>query len=530
MIGEMRVSAVDRSAWMIFVLAAAGLGSGCNSVAGLEEYSIRADIDSSMGGDCTTNAQCTEAATAKSASGTDVPAVCIKPEGRCVELLTEDCDAVTGDYLSDNSIILGSLFSTKGAQAATNIQRQQSAMLAIEQINNVGGVPSTGAMPSKLVLVSCDEATNLMRAGSHLVNDLKVPAIVGPNTSQDTIELTSQLTAAQGTVMMSPTAVASSITSLLDDGMTWLMVPTDVQRAPLMISQIGVLETRLKADRALSTVKLGIVFRNDALGIGSRTALNSLVINGRPISHATNLGANVRISPYDFGQPNQDAIVDEYLEFQPDLMVFAGTAEAISQVLRPLEDRWPAGKARPHYVLIDSVKVPELLAAATANDELRGRVRGTGITSSPRSVPVYDSFKVDYQVAYPGGGAIISGMGPAYDATYAIAFALAATRDESISGAAVKRGLRKLAGGTTQIEIGATSALSAFQRLVTGDSISAIGTFSPLEWDEDGAVLGGTLEMWCIGAPGGKPAYQSSGLRFDIMTQEEEGTYTQCAP
>lgn len=540
--GVMRVSRatrvrsvrVDGRAWrgsiVLSGMISAMSGVGCNSVAGLEDYSIRADVDASSTGECETNAECTDLATAAAASREKVPAVCVKPDKRCVTLKTVDCDQVTGDYLDDNAIVIGSLFSTKGPQSATNIQRQQSAMLAVNQINDVGGIPgATPGQSRKLVLVSCDESTDLMRAGSHLIEDLKVPAIVGPNMSQDTIELSRELSVPNGTVVMSPTAVASSITALIDDDLTWLMVPTDVQRAPLMNSQIGELEARLKAERKVKYVKLGVVFRDDALGIGTRTGLNSLIINGEPISHPVNLGTNVRISAYDYSMPNQNAIVEEHLEFAPDIMVLAGTAEAISHVMKPLEERWPARNPRPHYVLIDSVKVPELIELAAENDELRSRVRGTGVTSSPRSIPVYDSFKVDYQIAYPGSS-IISGMGPAYDATYAIAFALAATRMEPVSGASIKKGLRRLGDGPTSIEIGATRVLQAFQRLGNGESITAIGTFSTLAWDRDGAVAGGTLEMWCIGAPSGKPVYQSSGLTFDIMTQEEEGTFTPCAP
>lgn len=527
MIGETAVSS-RCVAWLVLWIAGS---TACNSLAGLEEYSLHPDVDSNLAGECTTNAQCTDAATAKSDTGEAVPAVCQKPEGRCVELLSEDCDAVTGEYLNDNSILLGSLFSTQGSQSATNIQRQQSAMLAINQINDVGGIPSATGTPRKLVLVSCDESANLQRAGGHLIRELRVPAIIGPNTSQDTIDLSGEISVAAGTVLISPTAVASSIASLVDDDFTWQMVPTDVQRAPLMISQIGLLETQLKEERALTAVKLGVVFRDDALGIGTRTALSSLVINGKPISHSINLGQNVHINAYDFSDPNQDPIVREYLEFAPDIIVLGGTAEAITHVLKPLEERWPKSNPnRPEYVLIDSVKVPELLAAAAVNDELRSRVRGTGITPSPRSVPVYEAFKVDYQVANPGGGAIISGMSAAYDATYAVAFALATAGDQPTNGVAIKRGLRKLTGGATQVEIGATRALSAFQKLVAGESITAIGTFSTLAWDPDGAVLGGTLEMWCIAVAGGKPAYQSSGLTFDLMTKKQEGSYLTCAP
>jgi branched-chain amino acid transport system substrate-binding protein len=367
----------------------------------------------------------------------------------------------------------------------------------------------------------------LKRAGEHLVNELHVPAIVGPNTSQDTLDLSGAVSVPGGTVVMSPTAVASSIGSLLDDDLTWLMVPSDVQRAPLMISQINALETELKTERSVATVKLGIVFRDDALGVGTRTSLNDLVINGKPISDALNLGNNVHISPYAFGAADQAALVDEYLTFLPDIIVLAGTAEAITQVMVPLEAAWPEDEPRPQYVLIDSVKVPDLITAVTGNDELRARVRGTGITSSPTSKDVYSSFTVDYKIAYPDA-TIVSGMGPAFDATYAIALALAARAGDPVSGTAVKQGLRMLTGGDEAIDIGPTKVLSAFQKLAAGDKIDARGTFTSLAWSADGTVLGGTIEVWCIGGTSEKPSYQSSGLTYDLMTNEEAGEFKPC--
>ena len=510
----------------LFALAFGGLNVACNAVTNLDAYSVApANTHTDTEPACVSNSACTDKATAAHGGGDTVAAVCVKQSGKCVELLSEDCDTITGDYMSDDAVVIGSLFSTKGAQAATNIQRQQSAQLAVTQINDVGGMPLGGATPKKLVLVSCDESTDLVRAGDHLVNDLKVPAIVGPNTSQDTLDLSTSVSVPGGTVVMSPTAVASSVGSLIDNDLTWLMVPTDVQRAPLMIAQIGELEKQLKTGHD-GAIKLGIVFRNDALGIGTRTSLNSLMLNGKSLSDPVNLGNNVHINAYDFSAPDQNAIVDEYVKFLPDIIVLAGTAEAISRVMVPLEAAWPASARRPQYVLIDSVKVPELITAAADND-LRVRVRGTGITPAPTSMAVYDAFKVDYQVAYPGSS-IISGMGPAYDATYAIAFSLVAQNAMEPTGAAVKAGLRRLGDGDTKIDIGATRVLSAFQKLANGETISARGTFSSLSWTKDGTVTGGTIEVWCIGAPGGKPTYQSSGLTFDIMAGTTAGQYTQC--
>jgi hypothetical protein len=85
-----------------------------------------------------------------------------------------------------------------------------------------------------------------------------------------------------------------------------------------------------------------------------------------------------------------------------------------------------------------------------------------------------------------------------------------------------------LAGGKTMIELGATRVLSAFQALADGDTIDARGTFTSLSWSGDGTVLGGTIEVWCIGAPDGKPTYQSSGLTYDLMAASQAGAFKPC--
>jgi ABC-type branched-subunit amino acid transport system substrate-binding protein len=529
-------------------------GSSGSTVSGGEAGAAETQV-----GDCTTNQECTDRASLAASTGTGgaagsggtgaggtagtgsggagssvVAAVCVKQGvSHCVSLLSDDCNLITGDYLNNNAIILGSLFSTKGATAATNLPRQQSAELAIEQINAAGGVPTgnTSANARPLVLVSCDESTNLVRAAGHLVNELQVPAIVGPNTSQDTLDVSTKVTVPGGTVVVSPTGVASSIAALTDNDLTWLMVPSDVQRAPLMISQINELEQTLKADRAESVVKLGVVFRNDALGVGTRTSLNDLVLNGKPLADPINLNQNVQIDPYNGSDANEQTIITKYVAFAPDIIVLAGTAEAITKVMVPLEAAWTAAN-RPSYVLIDSTKVPELLTATTNNEDLRLRIRGTGITPGPvgKNTPgeTFNGFQVDYGVRF-SATATISGMGPSHDAAYAIGLALAATSDQPVSGKSVAAGLRKLAGGSTVLEATGTNVLAAFQKLAAGQQVTEVGTFGMLDWDPNGAVKGGTLEMWCVGGPATKPAYASSGLTFDVKSQQQGGkAYVQC--
>jgi branched-chain amino acid transport system substrate-binding protein len=556
---------------------------GCNSLVGLDQFTISGgaagtstSTTSGAGGsisgtggaggqdmdagdaeeprvvDCHTNQECTDRATAAAAAryedagpadGSDagppgtVPAMCVQSIGECVELLSDDCKTITGNYIDDNAILLGSLFSTSGTTASTNIQRQQSATLAIEEINNItgGGIPGKGGIKRPLVMLSCDEAVKASRAATHLIDELHVPAIVGPNTSQDTLDISNNISLMGGTVMMTPSGVAQSIADLGDpDDLTWQMAPTDVQRAPLMIKQINDIEAQLKVDRNKSTIKFGIIYRDDALGQGTKTALVPLQINGKSLTEQ--FGTAVNIDGYPPTSTNLDTLVAKYRNFAPDIIALAGTAEALTLVMNPLEATWnsEAGSDRPYYVLIDSLKVPQLFTAAAANQDLRSRIRGTGIASTGESKIVNDAFKIAYAARYNNQQPSASSTGPSYDAAYAIAYALAATKDLPVTGKNVAIGLRRLAGGATMIDVGKQKATLAFNKLSTGgdgggENITAIGTFSPLEWDPSGAPASATLEMWCVTAPeGGTPGDTHSGLYYDLKTKMYSGTYTQC--
>src|SRR5262249_18369007 len=128
----------------------------------------------------------------------------------------------------------------------------------------------------KIVMVSCDEVANFSAVTTHLVTELQVPAIVGPNLSQHMLDLTlgnpamNVPSAAQaGTALLSPAAVAAAIATVPDNGMSFMMVPSDIQRVPLLKARINAVEAQLKVARQKSTIKLGIWYRNDALSDGT---------------------------------------------------------------------------------------------------------------------------------------------------------------------------------------------------------------------------------------------------------------------
>src|ERR1039458_3601932 len=103
------------------------------------------------------------------------------------------------------------------------------------------------------------------------------------------------------------------------------------------------LQAGLKAARSQSSIKLSIIYRNDALGKGTQTSLNALMINGKALIDPTNAGSatgNVQIEPYDPTLPDQNAIVTKEASFAPDIVVLAGTAESVTKIMSPLEAQW----------------------------------------------------------------------------------------------------------------------------------------------------------------------------------------------
>jgi ABC-type branched-subunit amino acid transport system substrate-binding protein len=501
---------------------------GCDRALGLQEFSLAEQTEQPVVGalECATHAECRQQAQAD--AGSMFPNDFCHA-GHCASLRSEDCETITGPADDSRAILIGSLFATSGAQRQTNLARQRSAVLAVEQINAAGGVRTTLAGHARpLALVSCDTVMNLSRAARHLIDDLGVSAIVGPNTSQDTLDLARQISIEAGTLLVSPTAQAASIADLLDHDLSWLMVPSDAQRMPLMAARINALEAQLQAERVGRPLRLGVILRDDVLSQGARSALSSLQWNGTPVTGAGALAENVRVDSYAPSGEGLAALVEEYVVFAPDVIVMVGTAETVSLIMGPLERDWLA-RVRPHYVVTDSSKVPELIELVRAREDLRTRVTGIGVLPTAEAAPHQAAFAAAYQQRFGADHGAIFGAGQAYDAVYALTLAYAAAGQAPARGEDLARGLRLLYGGANTHPLRPADLAAAQDTLLYGQAIRALGSFSPLRWDERGALLEGTVEVFCLAAAGGAPAFASSGLSYDVATGRARGTFSPCA-
>jgi branched-chain amino acid transport system substrate-binding protein len=471
---------------------------------------------------CQRNADCTGLQIPDGWSPPDggpLPAVCIKAAGACAPLLTADCPRVSGDYSNDDAVLIGAILASKEDGAP-----EQAAVLAAEEISAAGSRP--------VVVVGCGAPGDAVRSTQHLVDDLHVAAIVGPTVAEDVVNATQQVSSKGDALIMTPASTASALSRLADDDLTWRDLPSDDQRAKLVIEQITEIETVVRAVRGAAEVKLGIVYRGDAMGMSARDSISGkLVINGHFITDPAN-ASNVSIDSYPAAsdKARQGNIATKYgTALKPDI-VFITAPEQVANVVAPLEQALTAARApyHPYYVCTDAAKTRAFLDAIAAGafpPDIRRRVRGVGIRPDNDSAPILSAFEAAFTSRY-GAPPTSSAAALSYDATYSVAYALAATSGSAARGARVAQGLRALAVGDA-FAVGARQAADVLEVLATGRSVSLRGTFSQLQWDSSGDLAGGTVEVWCVGT-GATPSFGSSGLTMDVRTQVVAGAFVQC--
>jgi branched-chain amino acid transport system substrate-binding protein len=464
---------------------------------------------------CASNAACI--------ASTNGPAICRKPLGKCAPLLSVDCTTVLGvaNLASDDVIVMGTLMPVTGSNAATGLARQNSVDLAVSEITaNVVGVPGgSGGKPRPLAFVACDDTVDKIRAATHLVEDVGVPAIVAAGTSGNTIAVAQQVTIPAGVLLFSPSATAASITTLQDNGLVWRTAPSDVLQAVPLKDQLADLNTLVG-----NAAKLAILNKDDAYGTGlSAAVLQGLMWNGAPLDTS---GTTFKQFQYSASATDISPTTLALDQFRPDVVLVVGTAEAITQAMTPIET---TGTSRPQWLLSDGARRPELLTLVTAHPAMRSRVRGTvPFTTSPLA----GSFFTRYAAAYPGPPTpvLLFGMAGAYDIVYLLAYAMTAEIGKPVTGASLDDGLKFTVGGATPVDVGADALSPAFKLLQAGTKIDFNGASGPLDFDVDTGEATSDIDVWCVKGAGdaGTTDFGDAKRYYDATQGKIVGTFTPC--
>jgi hypothetical protein len=392
--------------------------------------------------------------------------------------------------------------------------------------------------------LSCTEsAVDPLPAARHLLETLRVSAVVGPDIDENALDIVRELVHA-GTVdtaLMSPTSLIDDLGTLADDHLMWRDVPAGSALAPLVFTAYLDLELTLRASKP--NLKLGIVYRDDAFGQNAIAQISERArFNGKSLADPMNAGF-VRIGKYRRGDEAAiAALLAQYQSDPPDLMLLLGGVESITGFMRPLElalGAMPEASARlgvPTYLLFESNKVSELLELVDpkktpgVRPDLRSRLWGVGFAPTPSAQPASDSFRLAFANRFgknPDG----TGMGAAYDAVYAFASALALTASQPPSGASVAAGLGLMSSadpGAAPLRVGRLDALQILGSFSSGRIPSVLGTSNELKWLPNGDYIGGRGEIWCVSVASGSPYFASGNVSIDLQTGMSSGARTAC--
>jgi len=492
--------------------------------------------------ECASHLDCTERLTQQASSATPIIGRCIHPEGKCVPLLTDQCARVTGDPLDEDTILLGSILTEE-------FRHLEAAILAVEEIDSAvagGGIPRAGnrGKPRPLAMLSCTEsASDPLPAARHLVENLRLPGVIGPDIDENALDIVRELIGAgtANTALMSPTSLIDDLGALPDNHLMWRDVPAGSELAQLVFTAYIDLERALRATKP--NLKLGIVYRDDAFGQNAIAQISARAqFNGKPLSDPTNAGF-VRIGKYARGDEAAiAALLTQYQSDPPDLMLLLGGVESITSFMKPLElalggtTGADVAMGKPTYLLFESNKVTELLELVDprktggVRPDLRSRLWGVGLAPTASAQPAYDGFRLAFANRFghnPDG----SGMGPTYDAVYAFASALAATATEPPSGASVAAGLTSMSTAVPDaaaLLVGRLDALQLLGSFSTGPIPRVLGTFNELKWHPNGDYVGGRAEIWCVSVANGAPYFATGKVSMDLQTRMVTGARTPC--
>jgi branched-chain amino acid transport system substrate-binding protein len=458
------------------------------------------------------------------------PTVCNQAIGRCVALTSQDCQVVystqPNTWQNNDAIILGSILSMSGTDMSTGVSDANSAQLAIDDFTQtVVGLPGgADGKPRPLVLVECDDTgdpTVATRAATHLVNDVGVPAILGPETSGLTTAVINSVTIPDKTLDVSPSATSATLSGVSQ--YFWRTAPSDnIQAIPARLS-VGEIATA----HSLSPIKLGILYKSDSYGMGLyNTVIASLMINGALATDTMVNSANFK--PIQYLADGSDIVnqAKTMAAFAPNLIALFGTNEVISMGLDTIEANWPTGTTPPplpQYLISDGGEVNELLAEVMTNPGVRTRIRGT-VPGTDN--PLFQAFSSEYQGKY-GMPAEVFGMAGSYDIIYLLAYAMTSVPSGMpLNGTTASNGMSKLVGGTP-INVGTAQMQMALSTLSGGNPIAINGASGPLKFDLMQHEAPSDIEIWCVTLnSSNQPQFSPSGRSYDATMGAMTGTFS----
>ena len=477
------------------------------------------------------------------------PRACV--DGTCVPLMTPDCPAVLP--LSDNgkwnllkstdAIILGAYAPINGTTIDTIGNNYD---LAVTELSDTTRGVLAGAMQRRqVVVVLCNDIYStqdeLLAPSKHLMEELKVPGVVGALFIQDQAYVWENVARDNGVFMMMPLPSNQELIDTPDDGLIWHMLSganqLSVSYQPLLDKTVGHLKA-LGTLGASENLKVAHVKAKDEAFLQDTAAYleANLKFNGQSVS--ANLDADLYkpiqiTSAISAPTDEQKDAIDAIIAFAPHLVIGTTASEMLNFIIPGVESGWKAANGtqkRPFYLLGASDYNDPAMAAMINNssplDPVYKRILGVNWPAA-----VDQSVYEDYQSRWISAHSKRQdGYENFYDAMYYLLYGVAASRSPLTGKALAKGILRVTASGTKipQVDVGPTADMVTYVTKLGNDAtttVELIGALGPPNWDAFGG-RNDPASVWCVDNVGN---YKPDQLRYDASSsalQPSDATLT----
>jgi hypothetical protein len=483
---------------------------------------------------CATNADCTPA------SSTHTEVACEFNSRACIQLTTDECPFVIGDYSGSVAppLFLGA-FATLPPSGPKNHTSFLNYTLAINEFTFSGGIPAGPGNGLRLpAVVVCNSEANAHTAMVHLQADVHVPAVLA---ALDSVTLRTEFVNdayPNKTFVVNPFGADSTLTSLQTDGLLWHMLGQPSDNAAAYAAFFPRLESYARTSENLGTtsdggatpLRVATVTANATVTQDLAAAvLPVLNWNGQSVAQNTAAGLykNVTIesvlSGKALGAIDVSGAVSALLSFRPNVIVSFASLEFV-QLLQVLEIDWQtttdagASNPRPVYLVGPyNMGSQPLLAwigpSGPASEAKRTRVSGIGVASASDPHEL-----IAYQNRFLGqftNGQSALGYENYYDAMYFMVYAaVGAGRVPNLTGTNMAQGMLRLLSGTSY-DMGPAAMGSIFGALgaPTG-TISLFGALGSPDFTRATGARVGQGSVYCVN----HNSAGSAAYAYDVMT------------
>jgi hypothetical protein len=480
------------------------------------------------------------------------PRACI--EGTCVPLITEECPVVMplednpadgknsawNLLKSTNALIIGAFAPFNGNAMTTQANNFDFALTEFTDTTkgiNIGNTTKKRQIVTVLCSSFYDTQDQLLTPANHLIQDLKVPAVVTAMLLQDQSYLWENAAKENGVLMMNSVYSDQALIDAADDNLVWNMLSganaLSVSYQPLLDK----IEQHLRALDVLDTaddLKVAHVKATDEPFLQDTAAFieKNLQFNGqsRAANQAADLYKPIEIQSIyaNATDPRTDAI-NQLVAFAPHVVIGTTVSEMLQYVIPGVEAAWDAahpGQKRPFYLLGALNYGDGPMAGLISNDQpvsgqkqLYQRILGLNWPSAA-DLTVFNEYQDRWQSRY---GKKEYGFENYYDSMYYLLYGIAAVKLDSptatsISGGDIAKGLLRviqIGSSVPRVNVGpGDEMVNAVNLLANGNKtskIELIGAMGPPNWDSGGG-RNDAGSVWCVNALGN---YQIDQLRYD---------------